>query len=184
MNNKPLRYLIVGALGTTLALASPALAFHGGGGGGGGHGGGMGGGMHGGGMGGGMHAGGMGGGMRAGGMGGGMRAGGMGAPAHFSGMSAPSHFSGTSAPAHFSSVHFTGAPVAHAAFSPRFSRFAFRDHDGFHHGFHHHFFHHRFHRFAFFGSPYYSYASHDSCWRRVWTSYGPQWVNICGDYGY
>ena len=127
-----------------------------------------------------MHGGGMGGGMHAGGMGGGMRAGGMGAPAHFSGMSAPAHFSGTSAPAHFSSVHFTGAPVAHAAFSPRFSRFAFRDHDGFHH----HFFHHRFHRFAFFGSPYYSYASYDSCWRRVWTSYGPQWVNICGDYGY
>jgi hypothetical protein len=168
MNNKLLRYLIAGALGTTIALASPALAFHGGGGGGGGG-----------------HGGGMGGGMRAGGMGGGMHFSGMSAPAHFSGISSPSHFSGISAPSHFSSVHFTGAPVAHAAFSPRFSRFAFRDHDGFHHGFHHHFFHHRFHRFAFFGAPYdYSYASYDDCWRRVWTRHGLQWVNVCGDYGY
>jgi hypothetical protein len=170
MTNKLLNCLIAGALGATLALASPALAFHGGGG---GHGGGMGGGMHGGGMGGGMRAGGMGGGMRAGGMGGGM---------HFSGVSAPAHFSGMSGGPHFSSSHFVGAPVAHtAAFSPRFSHFAF--HDGFRH--HHHFFHHRFHRFAFFGAPYYySYASYDDCWRRVWTRHGLQWVNVCGDYGY
>ena len=45
MNNKVLSRLVVGALATTLALASPALARGGGGGGGGGHGGGMGGGM-------------------------------------------------------------------------------------------------------------------------------------------
>src|SRR5258708_32620526 len=156
MNNRLLNCLIAGALGTALALASPALAFRGGGGVCGMHGGGMGGGVHGGGMGGGLD-------------GGGMRRG-----MHFGGMSGGTHFSGS---------RFAGAHFAHAGFSPRFSRFAF--HDGFHHGFHpHHFFHHRFHRFAFFGAPYYSYASYDSCWRRVWTSYGPQWVNICGDYGY
>jgi hypothetical protein len=66
---------------------------------------------------------------------------------------------------------------AHAGFSPRFSHVAFRD------GFHHRFFHHRFHRFAFFGAPF-AYASYDSCWRRVWTQYGVQVVNVCGDYGY
>jgi hypothetical protein len=150
MNNKPLRYLIVGALGTTLALASPALAFHGGGG------------------------------MHVGGMGGGMHFSGMSGATHFSGMSGATHFSGTSGATHFSDSRFASAPFAHAAFSPRFSRFAFRGHDGFHHRF----FHHRFHRFAFFGGPYYAYASYDDCWRRVWTSYGPQWVNVCGDYGY
>jgi hypothetical protein len=153
MTNKLLNCLIAGALGATFAIASPVLAFKGGAGGGGG---------------GGVHVGGMGGGgMRVGGMGGGM-GGGM-------------RFSGISPAAHFSSSHFVGAPVAHtAAFSPRFSHFAF--HDGFHH---HHFFHHRFHRFAFFGAPYYySYASYDDCWRRVWTRHGLQWVNVCGDYGY
>jgi hypothetical protein len=72
---------------------------------------------------------------------------------------------------------FVGAPFARAGFAPRFSRVAFHD------GFHHRFVHHRFHRFAFFGVPY-AYAAYDGCWRRVWTSYGPQWVNVCGDYGY
>jgi hypothetical protein len=124
-----------------------------------GRGGGGGGGMHGGGMGGGMHAGGMGGGMHVGAMGG-MR---------FGGMSGGTHFSGG---------RFAGAHFAHAGVSPRFSRFAFHDRGGFHHRFHH-----RFHRFAFFGAPY-AYAAYDSCWRRVWTSYGPQWANVCGDYGY
>ncbi len=124
-----------------------------------GRGGGMGGGMHGGGMGGGVHAGGMGGGMHVGGMGGGMRVGGMSGGRHFSGS------------------RFAGAPfAAHAALSPRSSTIAFRD------GLHHRaFFHHRFHRFAFVGAPF-AYAAYDSCWRRVWTSYGPQWVNVCGDY--
>jgi len=112
----------------------------------------------GGGMGGGMHGGGMGGGMHGGGMGGGMHVGGMGGGMHFSG------------------TRFAGAPFAHAAFSPRFSRFA-------HDGFHHRFFHNRFHRFAFVGVPY-AYAAYDDCWRRVWTSYGLRWVNVCGDYGY
>jgi len=129
MNNKVFSCLIAGALATTLALASPALAR-----GGGGHGGGMGGGMHGGGM----------------------------------------HFSGMGGGAHFSGGHFAGARFAHAGFSPRFSRFASPGHR---------FFHHRLHRFAFVGAPF-AYAAYDSCWRRVWTSYGLQWVDVCGDYGY
>jgi hypothetical protein len=155
MNSRILGYLAAGALTAALALAPPAFAR--GGGGGGMHGGGMGGGMHGGmggGMGGGMH-GGMGGGMHVGGMGGGMHTGGM----------------------HFGGARFAGAPFAHAGFSPRFSRVAFHD------GFHHRFFHHRFHRFAVFGVPY-AYAAYDSCWRRVWTPYGVQWVDVCGGNGY
>ena len=120
--------------------------------------GGGGGGGHGGGMGGGMHGGGMGGGMHVGGMGGGMHIGGMGGGPRFSGGS-----------------HFAGARFAHGGFSPRFSNFAFR-----HHG---HFIHHRFHRFAFVGAPF-AYAAYDSCWRRVWTPYGLQWTNVCGDYDY
>jgi hypothetical protein len=158
MNNKLLSGLVAGALATTLALASPALAGRGGGGGGGMHGGGMGGGMHGAGMGGGMH----GGGMHVGGMGGGMHVGGMGRGMHFSG------------------GRFAGAHFVHAGFSPRFSGFAFRHGAHFRH---HAFFHHRFHRFAFVGVPF-AYASYDSCWRRAWTPYGLQWVNVCGDYGY
>jgi hypothetical protein len=119
-------------------------------------GGGGGGGGHGGGMGGGMH-GGMGGGMHVGGMGGGMHVGGMGGAMHFGG------------------GRFAGAPFAHGGFSPRFSRFAFHGNNRF--------FHHRFNRFAFFGAPF-AYAAYDSCWRRVWTPYGLQWANVCGDYGY
>jgi hypothetical protein len=60
---------------------------------------------------------------------------------------------------------------AHAGFSPRFSRFAF-----------HHRFHHRFDRFAFVGAPYLYASYYDDCWRTVWTRYGLQWVNACGDY--
>jgi hypothetical protein len=89
-----------------------------------------------------------------GGMGGGMHGGGMGM--HAGGMGGGMHFGGS---------RFAGPHFAHAGFSPRFSRV------------------HRFHRFAFFGAPY-AYASYDSCWRRAWTPYGLQWVNVCGDYGY
>jgi hypothetical protein len=172
MNNKLLSCLIAGALTTTLALASPAF----------GRGGGMGGGMHGGGMGGGMHVGGVGGGMHVGGVGGGMHVGAISGGTRFGGMSAGPRFSG---------ARFAGAPFAahaalsprfshaalsprfsHAAFSPRFSRFAF-----------HHRFHHRFNRFAFVGVPF-AYAAYDGCWRRVWTPYGLQWIDVCGDYGY
>jgi hypothetical protein len=109
----------------------------------------------GGGGGGGGHGGG--GGMHAGGMGGGMHGGGMGGGMHFAAMGGGAHFAGS---------HFAGPHFAHAG------RFGFRDH-----------FHHRFHRFVFFGAPY-AYASYDSCWRRVWTPYGLQWANVCGDYGY
>ena len=134
MNNKVLSCLMAGALGATLALASPALARGGGHGGGGGHSGGMGGGMHGGAM----------------------------------------HFGGMGGAAHFSGGRFADAHLAHAGFAPRFSRGAFHNHR---------FFHHRHHRFAFIGASY-AYAAYDSCWRRVWTPYGLQWVDACGGYGY
>lgn len=147
MTSKILSCLIAGALGTTLVLASPALAFRGGGGGG----------MHGGGKGGGMHVSGMGGGVHFGGMGGGPR------------------FGAATGGMRFSGARFATAPFAHAAFTPRFSRFAFRDHRFFRH--------HRFHRFAFVGAPF-AYAAYDSCWRRVWTPYGVRWIDVCGDYGY
>ena len=112
----------------------------------------------GGGGGGGGHGGG-GGGMHGGGWGGGMHGGGWGGM-HSGG------WGGMHSGGRFASAHF-----AHAGFGPRFSGV------GFHH---HHFFHHR--RFAFIGAPY-AYAAYDSCWRRVWTPYGPQWIDVCG-YGY
>ena len=74
----------------------------------------------------------------------------------------------------FSHSGFAHSGFAHPGFAPRSSRFAF--HDG-------RFFHHRHHRFFFVGAPY-AYAAYDSCWRRVWTPYGLQWANVCGDYGY
>ena len=107
------------------------------------------------------HGGGMGGGMH-GGMGGGMRSGGM----HIGGMGGGAHFGGMRA-AHFSGSRFAGAHFAHAGFSR----------------FHGHRFHHRFHRFAFVGAPF-AYAAYDSCWRRVWTPYGLQLVDVCSNYGY
>jgi hypothetical protein len=74
---------------------------------------------------------------------------------------------------HFGGARFFGA---HAAFRPQF---------GFHRPFFHHRFHHRFHRFAFIGVPFaYAAYNYDYCWRRVWTRYGLQWVNVCYDYGY
>jgi hypothetical protein len=105
---------------------------------------------------GGMHGGGGwhgGGGMHA--MGGGMR---------FSGMGGGPRFAGG----------FAGPRFAHAAFAPRFA------HAGFHRSFFNHRFHHR--RFAFIGAPF-LYAGYNSCYRRVWTAWGPQWVNVCR-YGY
>ena len=98
-----------------------------------------------------------------GGMGGGMRSGGM----HIGGMGGGAHFGGMRA-AHFSGSGFAGSHFAHAGFSHRF---------------HGHRFHHRFHRFAFVGAPF-AYAAYDSCWRRVWTPYGLQWVDVCSGYGY
>ena len=149
MNSRLVGCFVAGALGAALALASPALARGGMGGGGGMHGGGMGGGMHG------------GGGAHFSSMGGGMHVGGMSPAAHFGG-------------AHFAGAGFARAGIAHPGFAPRSSRFAF--HDG-------RFFHHRHHRFAFVGAPF-AYAAYDSCWRRTWTPYGVQWVNVCSDYNY
>ena len=175
MDNSLLKGLTAVTIAVTMALASPVLAR---GGGGGGHGGGgFGGGGHFGG--GGMHAGAFGGGMHVGGMGGG----------HFA------HVGG----AGFSGPAFGGARFAHAAIGPRFAgaplatRAAFGPRfagTGWHGrpfiGRHAFFFrHHRFHRFAFFGAPFY-YANYydDGCWRRSWTPYGWQWVNVCGDNWY
>ena len=87
-------------------------------------------------------------------------------------------FGGIGRAPHFAGARFAGAPLAHAAFSPRFSHGAFN----------HRFFHHRFNRFAFVGVPAYAdyadYGYYDGCWRRIWTGYGPQWTNVCGSYGY
>jgi hypothetical protein len=118
---------------------------------------------------GGGHGGGFGGGHFGGG---GMHFGGMGGGAHFGG----ARWGGMGGGPRFAAAHWggmnRGMHFTHAGFSPRFSRFAF-----------HHRFHHRFNRFAFIGAPF-AYAAYDSCWSRVWTPYGPQWVNLCGDYGY
>jgi hypothetical protein len=83
----------------------------------------------------------------------------------------------------FGGARFAGAPfAAHAAFTPGFARGAFGPRFGFHHG---HFFHHRFNRFAFVGGPFFvGYGYDDYCWRRVWTSWGPHWVNVCYDSGW
>ena len=99
------------------------------------------------------------------------------------GMGGGMHFGAVGGGARFSGARFAGARFAHASFTPGFSRAAFRP--GFHHGsFHHRFFHHRFNRFVFVGAPfaYGAYAAYDGCWSRVWTPYGLQWVNVCGDY--
>lgn len=158
MNNRLLTGIVATAMAATMAVASPVLAR---GGGGGGHGGGFGGGGHGG-FGGGGHGsfgsgGHFGGGMHAGGFGGGMRAGGMGG-ARF---------------AHVGGATFGGARFAHAAIGPRFAGVG-RHGDHFHH--------HHLRRFAVFGAPYYYAGYNDGCWRRTWTPYGRQWVNVCGDY--
>jgi hypothetical protein len=110
-----------------------------------------------------------------GGHGGGMVGGGHwgGGGGHWGGMGGGAHF----AAAHWGGTHWSGTNrgmhFAHAGFSPRFSRFAF-----------HHRFHHRFHRFAFVGDPYLYADYYGDCWRSVWTRYGLQSVNVCGDYGY
>ncbi|MBP1095616.1 hypothetical protein [Bradyrhizobium diazoefficiens] len=172
MHSRLLTGIVAAAMAATLAVASPVLA-RGGGFGGGGHGG-FGGGGHGG-FGGGGH---FGGGMHAGGFGG-MHVGGMGG-ARFGG----AHFAGSPMTAHAAiGPRFAGAPLAtRAAFGPRFAGTGWHGRPFI--GRHAFFFrHHRFHRFAFVGAPFY-YANYydDGCWRRSWTPYGWQWVNVCGDY--
>jgi hypothetical protein len=156
MHNRLLKGLTAATIAAVMALASPVLAR---GGGGGGHGG-FGGGGH---FGGGMHAGGFGG-MHVGGMGG----------ARFAHVGAPA----------FGGARFAHAGFAHAGFAPRFA--------GAGAGWHgrpfigrHAFFHHRhFRRFAVFGAPFVYAGYNDGCWRRSWTPYGWQWVNVCGDSWY
>jgi hypothetical protein len=117
-----------------------------------------------------------------------MHFGGMGGGAHFAAIGAGprfagSRFGGVAGGPRFVGGRFAGARFAHAAFTPGFSRFN-------RFGFHHRFFHNRFRRFAFFGggpfffADYGYYGDYDGCWRRAWTAYGPQWVNVCADYGY
>jgi hypothetical protein len=100
-----------------------------------------------------------------GGMGGGMHAGGMGGGMHFGAMGGGMRFGGS----RFADRHFV-----HSGFPSRSSRFAFRDRRFFRHD-----------RFAFIGGPFLydgDYGYYEGCWRRAWTSYGPQWVNVCGYY--
>jgi hypothetical protein len=160
MTNRLLTGLVAATVAVTLAVASPVLARGPGGFGGGG----------------GAHFGG--GGMHMGGMGGG----------HFGGMGG-ARFGG----AGFGGARFAGGPMgAHAAFGPRFAgspmaaraalvgpRFAGagwhgRPFIGRHAFFRHH------HRF-FIGAPFIYAGYYDSCWRRSWTPWGWQWVNVCGD---
>lgn len=152
MNNRLLKGLTAATIAAVIAVASPVLAR----GGGGGHGGG--------GFGGGGHFGG--GGMHAGGFGGGMRGGGM----HVGGM-------GGARFAHVGGPAFGGARFAHAAIGPRFAGAGWHDRPfiGRHAFFRHH------HRFLF-GAPFVYAGYYDGCWRRSWTPYGWQWVNVCGDY--
>ena len=79
---------------------------------------------------------------------------------------------------------FAGARFAHAAIGPHFAGAGW--HRGPFIGRHAFFFrHHHFRRFAVFGAPfYYSNYYDDGCWRRNWTPYGWQWVNVCGDNWY
>lgn len=172
MNSRFLKGLTAVTIAATLAVASPVLAR--GGGGGVGHGGGFGGGGH---FGGGMHAGGFGGGMR----GGGMHVGGMGG-AHFAGARFGGPAFGGARFAHAGGPAFGGARFAHAAIGPRFAGAGWhgRPFIG-----RHAFFHHRhFRRFAVFGAPFVYAGYNDGCWRRSWTPYGWQWVNVCGDTWY
>ena len=98
------------------------------------------------------------------------------------GMGGGMRFSGIGGAPQFAGSHFAGMPFAHSGFSPRFAHGNF-DHRFFDHRFFDHRFH-RFHRFAFIGVPYADYGYYDGCWRRVWTPYGPQWTNVCRNYGY
>jgi hypothetical protein len=65
-----------------------------------------------------------------------------------------------------------------------FSRnnFAWGAHDHFHDHFHHSRHRNKFFAFGFAG-PIYDYA-YGSCWTRVPTYHGWQWVYVCGDYPY
>jgi hypothetical protein len=159
MKRKLLVSLAALTLGAAFGFVTPVMAFRGGGGFGGMHGGGFGG-MHGGGGFAGMHGGGGFAGVRSGGM----FLGNRGFHGGFQGSMAVR--GAAFAPA----VHrFGGAPVGFR------HNLAFR-HVGFRNR--------HFRNVAFFGAPFFYGGYSDGCWRQVWTSYGWQWANLCGDYGY
>ncbi|HWX14678.1 MAG TPA: hypothetical protein VNY06_07490 [Methylocella sp.] len=160
--------LAAATLGAAIVVATPAMAFRGGGGFGGMHGGFGGGGMHFGGGGfGGPHFG-----------GGGFR-GGM-----VTGRSVFVPGAGRFAGAPFAGQRFAVNRFNNFAFRNRFNNFAFRNRFFFRH--------HHFRNFAFFGAPFavgwgwpYSYDyGYGECWRQVWTGYGYNWANLCYNYGY
>ena len=78
---------------------------------------------------------------------------------------------------HFGGGDFAGRPLLTLGSRPAFRKLRFPRASSI-------IFHHRFHRFAFFGAPYAYYADYNGCWRRTWTPYGQQWINVCSDYGY
>ncbi len=168
MRTKLLGCLAATAMGTAIVVATPALAFRGGG---------FGGGLHGGFGGAGFHR----------GFGGGGFRGGM-----FTGRSVfvpgGNRFVGRSVVA--GSFNRAGRFDRDDRFGRRFGRFD-RD-DRFRHRFgrfdrdHRFAFVNGFDNFAFFGVPFgYDYAAYgNGCWRQVWTPYGWQWSNICYEYGY
>jgi hypothetical protein len=148
------------AMAAAMVVATPAMAFRGGGGFGG---------MHGGFAGGGMHFGG----------------GGFGGP-HFGGGFRGGMLTGRSVfvPG---GGRFASAPLAgRRFFVNRSNNFAFRNRFF---PFRHRFFRNNLFFvgapfFEFGAWPYYyGYAAYDGCWRQVWTPYGWQWSNICYDYG-
>jgi hypothetical protein len=173
MKSKLLGCLSAAVLGTAIAVATPAMAFRGGGMGGGGFGG-----MHGGFGGGGIHFGGFGGGgMHFGGMpGGGMRFGAMPGRGIFMGRSAFIPGGGR-----FAAAPFAGRRLAVNRFN---NPFFFRNRFFFHNRFRHRFFRDNF---FFVGVPFgvgWGWPYYSGCWRQVWTGYGYQWINACYDYGY
>jgi hypothetical protein len=169
MMTKVFGWIAATAMGAAIVTTTPAMAFHGGGFGGGMHGGGFGGGF-----GGGMHGGGFGGGgAHFGGhgfTGGGFRGGMVTGRSVF--VPGGNRFVG----APFAGQRFSGNRVNNFAFRhnafPLRNRFAFR--------------HNHFRNFLFVGAPFLAgyAASGDYCWRQAWTSYGWQWINVCDSYGY
>jgi hypothetical protein len=155
MKSKSLAYHSAAALGAAITIATPAMAFHGGGGFGGG----------------GMHFGG--GGFGGGGMHfGGVPGGGM----HFGGMPNRGMVTGRSA-------FVPGAGRFAGRFGVnRFNNFAFRRNAFFFR--HHHHFHNFAFVGAGLGLGLWPYYGYGGCWQQVWTGYEYQWVNVCNDYGY
>jgi hypothetical protein len=96
----------------------------------------------------------------------------MGGGARFASIGAAPRFAG----AGWAGARWAGAGWARPGFSPRFAHAAFPRGR---------FFHHRFRRFAFVGPfAFADYSYYDSCWQTIWTAWGPQWTNVCVNYGF